>query len=837
MLLASGPAIPVEPSVEIARMNAPIAPRRFTEIQPGFTVEEHPRRDSVLPHDLPDALDWFPAAKLLSLDCFDTLLWRDCHAPTDVFPTLPGLTPMQRRHADRLARGAAGNSHRRSEVSIGEIYAQLMPHAAPSVREAAITAELDAEARHCFAFAPTVELMRRAKARGMQVIIVSDTYLDVGQLRHLIERAAGAEVVALIDRIFVSSAHGRHKAQGLYKDVLRKLSTRPHEILHIGDNYGADVGGIAPLGVHTLHLKQFDEALAQQLRMEAACSNMIHPMEGGLTAAQPQRAALAIATPQVSDPAVRLGLCVLGPVLTGFDMWLEHAARDLAQQHGGKVHWLFMMRDGFMPMEVHRTRHPQHAVHAMECSRFTSVGASFTTERDLARYVEISVGGVDPVALARQFFIPDAEIKRLCAHGDYKAVSDALWNEMRKNTRKKATVAASRAMARRLVAHVRSLCDPAPGDVLMLIDVGYTGTSQYHIDAVLSEALKVHVAGRYLILRETFHSGLDKAGFISNDHCDYQTLDTLTSNATMLESSCTTNIGSVVDYTEEGAPIRRPYTLPPDQVDMLHRVQEGIRTFARIEPGAMLRGDHGGDPLDLWRAASASALLRTMFLPFSHELAMIEDFEHDVNLGTDEKHALFDKVAAAAGLRQRGLFHVSDRERAYLAGELHGAGLAPKMTFLAHKRFGLELKFNDFFDRTVDLPVIFIDHQSGDLSEHIITATATHEGYFVAAVPLGDCRYGVALRLGQNHTWVELDSILAMPVADFLTNDPLAPERSVEMDCMAEGIEAVTERLLHCHEKSGFLMVNPPPRVGDEPMMLAVAFRPLADRSPADSED
>jgi predicted HAD superfamily hydrolase len=33
--------------------------------------------------------------------------------------------------------------------------------------------------------------MRRARARGMQVIIVSDTYLDAAQLRTLIERGAG----------------------------------------------------------------------------------------------------------------------------------------------------------------------------------------------------------------------------------------------------------------------------------------------------------------------------------------------------------------------------------------------------------------------------------------------------------------------------------------------------------------------------------------------------------------------------------------------------------------------------------------------------------------------
>lgn len=810
-------------------MNAPTTQRSFVEIQPGFTVERGPRRDTILPHQMPDALTVCPAARVLSLDCFDTLLWRDCHRPGDVFAALSGMTPMQRAWADGQARGAAGNTHRRSEVSIGEIYAQLMPRADAATRAAAIEAELDAEARHCFAFAPTVELMRRAKAAGMQVILVSDTYLDAGQLRRLIERAAGPEVIAMVDRIFVSSAHGRHKAQGLYQDVLRKLSVRPHEILHIGDNKHADVDGIAPYGVNTLHLKQFDSVLEQQLRLEAAASNMIHPLSGALTAAQPHRATLACTVPQESDPAARLGLSVLGPVLTGFDMWLEEEARKLQAQHGGRVHWLFLMRDGFMPMQVHRARCPDDDAHPIECSRFTAIASSFPQDRDITRYLETTLG-TDPVALARHFLIPEADIARICASGDPQTDSIALWNEMRKDTRKRATVAASRAFARRLVAHIRKACAPEPGDVLMLVDVGYTGTVQNHVGAILAEAMDVHVAGRYLVLRETYHSRLDKAGFLDGTHYDCQTLDALCSNATVLERFCTTDMGSVADYTDQGDPIRSLNTLPPEQSETLARIQHGILTFARAQPTVAIRGDHGGDPLHLWRQATASALSRQMFLPLEYELSVIADFQHDVNMGTDETHALFNPAIAASGMRERGLFYLSDRDRIYLAGELHGHGLAPKVTFMAHKRFGLDFRFSDFSDRTINVPVIFIDHQSGDLSEQIVTATATHDGFFVAPVPLGDCRYSVAVRLAHHHAWVELDSIRAMPVEDFLGNDPLAPSRATELDCTAEGIEAVTDRLLRCFDKAGFLMVNPPPRIGDRPMMLAVVFRPLSDR-------
>ncbi|MGG2357442.1 hypothetical protein, partial [Salmonella enterica] len=62
---------------------------------------------TVTPHDLPFVLDAHPGIKVLSLDCFDTLIWRDCHAPTDLFATLPGIMPLQRMASEMRARALA----------------------------------------------------------------------------------------------------------------------------------------------------------------------------------------------------------------------------------------------------------------------------------------------------------------------------------------------------------------------------------------------------------------------------------------------------------------------------------------------------------------------------------------------------------------------------------------------------------------------------------------------------------------------------------------------------------------------------------------------------------
>lgn len=783
--------------------------------------------DTILPHAMPAALDAFPEVRVLSLDCFDTLLWRDTHAPRDIFGKLPGTTPLQRGWAETLARRVAGVSKGLNEVSIGEIYAQLLPNASPAERNAAIEAEIAAEAQHCFAFAPTVALMREARARGLQVIIVSDTYLDTNQLRDLIARSAGEDVAGLIDRLFCSSTHGKSKVGGLYKDVLQKLKAKPHEILHIGDNKGADVHGVQPYGVNTLHLEQFTDTTEQRLRLEATVSAMIHPQDTGeVTAHQPHRATLAAAEPQIGDPAASFGLTVLGPVLFGFERWLQSEAEALQQKNGGTVHWLFLMRDGYLPKLVHEGAGHNSPARAVEISRFTATAASFAQEKDIQRHVEAELG-LNPETLARQLLIPEAEIGRIVGDLSMQDASLTLLKEVRTGQRKRTILRASRAMAERLAAHVTSVVKPDKGDTLMLIDLGYNGTVQNRIDAVLQKALNVHVAGRFLLLRETDRPGLDKRGFIGIEDYDAHTLEALCANVAVLEQLCTTAMGSVVDYGEEGSPIRRGSDIKQQQSTVRDRVQAGCLQFVRQNRGIAIRRETA-DELSLWRKGAAATLGRLMYLPLDHELSVIESFEHDVNLGTNRTVALFDPEIAARGMRQRGLFYMKGSERMYLPAELKGHGIAPKLSLLAQKRFGLPLNFSDFSDRTIQLPVIFADRNEVALQQ--VDATATHDGYFLAAIPIGDCRFSVAVQFGALFDWVEVDSVNALPLADFLSEAHSASESQIALDPVLEGMERAAPSLFHCVDETGFMMIHPPERRDERPMMLALVFRPIAER-------
>ena len=125
--------------------------------------------------------------------------------------------------------------------------------------------------------------------------------------------------------------------------------------------------------------------------------------------------------------------------------------------------------------------------HAIEISRFTATAASFTSERAVQQFVEAELGTL-PEALARQMLLPEVDIARIITNRDASAASLALLAHVRRTETKRAILAASKGMARRLVAHVRTVANPQPGDTLMLIDLGYNGTVQNRIAAVLEKS-------------------------------------------------------------------------------------------------------------------------------------------------------------------------------------------------------------------------------------------------------------------------------------------------------------------------------------------------------------
>jgi FMN phosphatase YigB (HAD superfamily) len=782
---------------------------------------------AVRAYDFANILDRAPQGiRILSLDCFDTLLWRNCNLPVDVFADLPlpGSGMEARMWGESRARHVIPLLEDRTEVSIEEIYTHLMPAASDEARAALVAAELDAEARHCYGFAPTVALMRAAKARGLDIIIVSDTYLSQVQLRTLIARAAGEDVAAMIDHIFCSSAYGMPKVAGLFVPVLAELGVSPGTILHCGDNRDADVVAPSRLGVHCCHLEQFDAESEQRLRLEASAASIVDPQTRvTIPAYQPHRAAVALR--HDDEPSTKLGHDVLGPIFHSFAGWLHDEAAAQQARTGKPTKLLFLLRDGYLPAQAYLARYPDAAgqVAMVEISRLTAAQAGMIDRASIENHVLPELAKGSSEVFARHLHFNDQEAARLGRANKPSFARHIVSPEIVKRI-----VGSSQASADRLIAHLRSH-GVEDGDSVMLVDLGYNGSVQNLLEPMLRARMGLTITGRYLLLRETSARGFDKAGFADHRNYDLKLLHALSESIAIVEQLCTVAQGSVLDYRADGSAIRESEGLKATQSILRDTIQAACLDYVH-NAGKGVDRPAASDTPDARRRMAVAALARLLFLPVESEVAALSDFNHDVNYGTDETIKFVDVEAAATGLRRRGLFYIKNALRTYLPGELRQHGLPVNLSIFASRRFGLDLRKTDFDVGAIKLPVMLMS-ATGDHLTIEVDALPTIEGYYQALVPVGAARFTAGVQFGRIAEWVQVEEVSFHLVEEFM--DPKPVEDSIPGQSIAEGLEDVGGGLMRCTGgDAAFLLVPPPAGTpAGEALLLSVVFRPVVLKS------
>lgn len=281
-------------------------------------------------------IDW-QQTRVLSVDLFDTLLLRSVPRPADVFPLVGErgrasglLRPHVAAPAFAAARASAEATARRqahertgcSEVSLADIYAAmpegLFTHGADPVARL----EFEVERGLVFAHAGTLSLIQRARAEGVPVVALSDTYFGEAQLRTLLTAAGIAP--GLFHAIYSSSAHGASKHEGgLYRRLLDAFpGIDPDAITHVGDDAHADGVRARQAGVRAVTHDTGGEAVDEALRLER-----LRYAEVPLVSLR--RAAAVTAAPADDDERwwFSLGAAVLGPLCAGFADWVVDECR------------------------------------------------------------------------------------------------------------------------------------------------------------------------------------------------------------------------------------------------------------------------------------------------------------------------------------------------------------------------------------------------------------------------------------------------------------------------------------------------------------------------------
>ncbi|MCS7101437.1 MAG: hypothetical protein NZL99_07050, partial [Burkholderiaceae bacterium] len=382
----------------------------------------------------------------------------------------------------------------------------------------------------------------------------------------------------------------------------------------------------------------------------------------------------------------------------------------------------------------------------------------------------------------------------------------------------------------RLLAHIRRVIDPQPGEILLLVDLGYAGTIQNRIEPLIAEALGIRVVGRYLLLRDLPRSGDARRAFIGPDRLDARVLECLQTYAAALEQLCSVSAGSVVDYLSTGEPVRKPVAQNAHAEAFRTAVQRACLRFAA--EAAQFDRTQRIDEEARWQGALA-CLARLLLLPAKSEAEQWAALTHDVNLGVADAVPLADLRAAREDLRRLGALYARSAPRAFASAELSGAGPDVALAHLTRARFGVDLRVADLQDEALQLPAMVARH--GAVTRIAVHALPTFEGFYAASIPVGRGEYAVGAQFGAICEWLQLESVRLTPQRRQFE----ALHRGRELDLTAaaihEGIAAYEGGLLHCLHEHAFSYFEPPAQAGEEPLVLRIVFRPLVERRRGDA--
>lgn len=795
--------------------------------------------DTLRVSDLGSALDRFPRVKLLSLDCFDTILWRKTAHPADVFYDMQqqpawkavGLDARLRIRAEMQARSLAQLRRGSHEVTLEDIYRAACDDLAPEMMKSLQEVELQAEEQACHAMPQAVALLRAAAARGVQVMVVSDTYLPEPLLRRLLAACLPADAYAAIHRVCVSCEYGKSKADGLFPLLASRLNLPVARMLHVGDNPLADVFPARAAGIACLHLQHLPEMLESRRQFAATALRLLEPSirseRGAPAGYHPVIAGLAL---DGDDADRSIGIATLGPLMHAFASWLL-AHREAQQSLGKRVKLAFLLRDGYLPHAAYEALSGQTDGRPVYISRFAAFAASFRDTGDIERYLALFATSGEYAAMLKQLGLQGEEGDRILEALQGHPSPQTEFNRRVLHPRMVAKITERSACYRaRLRKYLdRELGGLERGDTLAFVDLGYVGTAQRVLAPVMHEEWGVELLGWYFMCTpQAGDANGGRCGMIDASKFDARTIDTLLPFVSLLENLCTTSTGSVIDYTEQGAPILSQGATTKRQTERVRRIQEHALDFIRQAEAHYEAG--GARPaVDSLRDAALAEFSRMVFFPDRQELAHYDQFALELNLGTDRVIRLHDTERSLQELRRHGIFYSSrqgEGSRINTPHELRHAGIELTLAMMSTYRFGLAFSARDWSFREEPVSVLLLrGNEVGRLS---LAAYATYDGCYRLHVPIGEGDADVGLLLGERFRWLQLLEARVLRAGELHLQAEYDASIDVRPYLLLDGITDHGDGLLQCASPTSLMMLPAGLVSGDDKMVLDLVLRPLS---------
>lgn len=607
---------------------------------------------------------------LLSLDVFDTVIWRAVPKPTDLFFVLgerlvcgghvsPGVTAMSfhdiRIRAENLARVREYQNSGSGEVTLEEIYREI-PEALMRDGNHRRLMDLEVECERDFieADSDTALLIEAAEALEIPYVFVSDTYFTESQVRQLVDADKNRGRLKP-QQIFVSSEHRTSKPLGLFDIMLANTSVPASKVLHIGDNEQADVEPPRARGLQAIHYDTLPDEPETIFGRELGANShqrwpMLHSEEGdwGLTALR--RRSAYRDTPELDvNPIFRAyGARMLGPVFTGFASWIAERAKE-----EGAETLLCQMREGrLFKALIDQVSGKSIETKEAFVSRFATITAAIkeVSVEELGPFIlrpsHVSIAQIAPqLGLTATDFAeftddPEALLTTTESKGaliDFIAARTALRSKVLRYCREQ---------RRGLIAHLFGDADPKKIKKIYLVDLGYNATIQGSIQRVLdAEGLNIQTHGFYLAtapgaLATQEHGGICEGYLVA--HGEPASLSfSLQRSPEVVEQSTMAACGSTLSYEADGTPILDELMIPEKQGREIAAVQQGVQDFCESwTSNPRLTPDLASS--EQFRAWLRKILVRSIVYPTDEEVSYLGAWQHDENFGAAKMRTIVD---------------------------------------------------------------------------------------------------------------------------------------------------------------------------------------------------
>lgn len=384
------------------------------------------------------------------------------------------------------------------------------------------------------------------------------------------------------------------------------------------------------------------------------------------------------------------GFFAVGSIFYSFAKFIElnterkHNKKDIA----------FLMRDGFLPRITSQVINKDFDNSIdLYINRHVAISSSLRNKEDLIDLISSNLYNSDVAILCNLLNLNNSEKNEFISafislinnsNNHHLAIleelvtSDKFFNIIVQHAKNKTT---------RLKKHILKQLNNSSLKSITLIDLGYAGTIQDHLNKI-SQDLGIHFDGIYLLTdkRSISKANGDKKSLIDYNKTDPRIIELILKNVMLLEIISSKPCPSLYDYDEFGNPLFNEEVKEQINIKDLSNLHEGVLLFSKVA-NENLKNHFNVDP-----KAIVIDICRLFYYPTSFEIALLEKVNFQLDLGTNNRIPFFDTNSFTRNFRFLGLnaLNTNTSQYASSAFSARSSSLLASNTILSQDRYGID---------------------------------------------------------------------------------------------------------------------------------------------------